>query len=133
MKTKQKPSSYSPEFRKNAVKLAIEADQPRSVTARELGINVNTLHTWVSKHQEISGSVTQNSQLTEGEEVQSLRKEIKRLREERDILKKASGWAPPRSLRSTKSCEVRIHSVSGHKPCRDSALPGSQNLPKRLL
>ncbi len=37
MKSKQKPNSYSSEFKESAVKLAIESDQPRSVTARELG------------------------------------------------------------------------------------------------
>jgi len=92
MKSKQKPNSYSSEFKESAVKLAIESDQLRSVTARELGINVNTLHTWVGKYQEANRS---SSELTDQkhmyDEVTQLRKENKRLKEERDILKKAAG------------------------------------------
>ncbi len=32
-------SKYSPEFKQDAVKLAVESDQPISQTARALGIN----------------------------------------------------------------------------------------------
>ena len=36
---------YSADFRESAVKLALDADQPIAETARELGVNENTLHT----------------------------------------------------------------------------------------
>ncbi len=93
MKSKQKPNSYSSEFRASAVKLAIESDQPRSVTARELGINVNTLHTWVGKYQEDNQSPSEHTdQVHMHDELKELRKENKRLKEERDILKKAAAY-----------------------------------------
>nr|WP_198264039.1 transposase [sulfur-oxidizing endosymbiont of Gigantopelta aegis] len=47
--TKKPNKSYTSEFKESAVKLANETDQPVSQTARELGVNVNTLHTWISK------------------------------------------------------------------------------------
>lgn len=93
MKSKHKPNSYPSEFREGAVKLAIESDQPRSVTARELGINVNTLHTWVSKHQKASQSSSEQfDQVHLYDELKGLRKENRRLKEERDILKKAAAY-----------------------------------------
>jgi transposase len=30
--------------------LAIESDQPIAKTAKDLGVNVNTLHTWIGKY-----------------------------------------------------------------------------------
>ena len=93
MKSKHKANSYSSEFRQSAVKLAIGSDQPRSVTARELGINVNTLHTWVSKHQAANlPSSEQTDQRHLNDELKELRKEVKHLKEERDILKKAAAY-----------------------------------------
>jgi transposase len=42
--------SYSAEFKERAVKLAVESDQPIALTARDLGVNENTLHTWIGKY-----------------------------------------------------------------------------------
>jgi len=38
---------YPAEFKERAVKLAVESDQPIAQTARDLGVNENTLHTWI--------------------------------------------------------------------------------------
>ncbi|WP_246539876.1 transposase [sulfur-oxidizing endosymbiont of Gigantopelta aegis] len=43
IKQKKPNKSYTSEFKESAVKLANETDQPVSQTARELGVNVNTL------------------------------------------------------------------------------------------
>ncbi|MBF0220605.1 MAG: transposase [Gammaproteobacteria bacterium] len=43
-----KPKSYTAEFRESSVKLALESNQSVTQTAGELGINKNTLHTWIS-------------------------------------------------------------------------------------
>ncbi len=48
-KTRQ-AKSYTPEFRESAVQLAIESEKSVSVVAKELNVNVNTLHTWISKY-----------------------------------------------------------------------------------
>ena len=37
---------YPAEFKERAVKLAVESEQPIAQTARDLGVNENTLHTW---------------------------------------------------------------------------------------
>jgi len=48
--TTQHTKPYSSEFKESAVKLAVESDKPSSEIARELGINVNTLYTWIDKY-----------------------------------------------------------------------------------
>jgi transposase len=82
--------TYTPDFRESAVKLALDADQSIAETARELGINDNTLHTWIKKY---SRPTTDGSSHTDEhlyEELKRLKKENSRLREERDLLKKAA-------------------------------------------
>jgi len=92
MQSKKKTTTYSPEFRHNAVQLAISNDQSRSATARELGINVNTLHTWVNKYKDDSSGNHEVNQPSLEDENKRLKKENARLKEEREILKKASAY-----------------------------------------
>ena len=47
---KRKLKIYSAEFRASSVKLAIDSDLPIAQTAKDLGINPNTLHTWINKY-----------------------------------------------------------------------------------
>ena len=48
--TQEKPKTYTAEFRESAVKLAAESDKPVAQTARDLGINENTLQPWIGKY-----------------------------------------------------------------------------------
>jgi len=43
-------TNYPEEFKRSSAQLAVESQQPISQTARELGINVCTLHGWVQKY-----------------------------------------------------------------------------------
>ena len=93
MNDQKKQNHYTVEFKESAVKLAIESDQPVSKTAEELGVNKNTLHTWISKYhrpqKQRAGQVEEEHLY---DELKRLRKENKRLTEERDILKKAAAY-----------------------------------------
>jgi len=40
---------YPLDFKQSSAALAVESGQPVSVTAKNLGININTLHGWVAK------------------------------------------------------------------------------------
>ena len=83
---------YTAEFRESAVKLAVESDQPVSKTAEELGVNPNTLQTWISKyHRPKKHKVGQVEDEHLYDELKRLRQENKRLKEERDILKNPPG------------------------------------------
>ena len=94
MKSNQnKSQSYSSEFKQRAVKLAKETDQSISATARELGVNVNTLHTWIKKfHHQDQEPVKQIDDIHLYDQLKALKKENFRLKEERDILKKAAAY-----------------------------------------
>jgi transposase len=94
MKSNQnKSQSYSSEFKENAVKLAKQSDHSISATARELGVNVNTLHTWIKKyHHPVQAEPKQNDDLHLYDQLKEMKKQVHRLTEERDILKKAAAY-----------------------------------------
>ena len=79
---------YTDEFRRDAVRIAINSGLTRPQVSSDLGVGLSTLNKWVQKHQ--------HDDLMSGphEEVEKenkrLRKEVRLLREEREILKKAA-------------------------------------------
>ena len=90
MNQKRVYKTYTPEFKKEA--LALVTDQGYSVAdaARALGVNPNLLYKWKSQQEaELSGAALSAD---EREELKALRAENKRLRLEKDILKKASAF-----------------------------------------
>jgi transposase len=89
MKTRK---SYSKEFKLDAVSLVTEQNYNIAEAARSLGISANMLGRWL-KEQELEGAhaFRGNGKLTpEQEEIRQLRAENKRLRMEKEILKKAT-------------------------------------------
>jgi transposase len=83
---------YPAEFKERAVKLAVETEQPIAQTARDLGVNENTLHTWIGKYHRAERQEQQVHEEHVSEELQRLRTDNARLKEERDILKKAAAY-----------------------------------------
>ena len=83
---------YPAAFKERAVKLAIESDQAIAQTARDLGVNANTLHTWIGKYHRTERQEKEVQDEHLYEELKRLRKENTRLKEERDILKKAAAY-----------------------------------------
>lgn len=83
---------YPAEFKERAVKLAVESEQPIAQTARDLGVNENTLHTWIGKYHRVERQEKEVHNEHLYEELKRLRKENVRLKEERDILKKAAAY-----------------------------------------
>jgi transposase len=78
--------AYPAEFKERAVKLAVESAQPIAQTARDLGVNENTLHTWMGKYHRVERQEKQVQDAHLYEELKRLRKENARLKEEREIL-----------------------------------------------
>ena len=78
----------TPEFRAEAVRLALTSGLTQQEVADDLGIGLSTLGKWITAHK--------NAELMAGphddkdKELARLRKENRILREERDILKKAT-------------------------------------------
>ena len=83
---------YSEEFKLNAVKRCIEQNQTAAQTARELGVNENTMRQWVKtyKQDESEPFVGSGNLRTEERELKELKKRIRDLKEENEILKKAA-------------------------------------------
>lgn len=87
-------SNKDKEFRNEAVRLALTSSQPIAKTARDLGIKGSTLYNWVSSAKDKSPVISddQGSQTNLVDELNRLRKENARLKEEREILKKATAF-----------------------------------------
>jgi len=83
---------YSKEFKESAVGMVTEQHRKVSEVARDLSISEQMLHNWKSKLQDKSENAFpgKGRQSPEEAEVKDLKKEIARLKEERDILKKAA-------------------------------------------
>ena len=85
--------TFTAEFRAEAVRLVREGKRGVTAVARELGIGQQTLSRWVRQAEIDEGRGPEGSLTTaEREELQRLRRENKRLQEERDILKKATAF-----------------------------------------
>lgn len=82
--------SYTKQFKLDAVRLAIEGEESTVQTAINLGINQGSLYQWVSKYR--SEVMQRGIKLSPDEEIKQLRKEVSRLRQEREILKKAAAY-----------------------------------------
>ena len=89
--SKKRTKSYTEEFKKSSAKLASTSDGSISQTAKDLGVNPNTLYGWVGKYYpERTATEVVNPDVVE--ENKRLRKENTRLKQERDILKKATAY-----------------------------------------
>jgi transposase len=82
---------YPPEFKSEAVSLVRNSEKPVSQIARDLGVSVESLRTWV-RRDEIESGEREGLKEAEREELSRLRRDIRVLREEREILKKAAAF-----------------------------------------
>ena len=81
---------YTDEFKIEAVKQVTERGFPVSEVARRLGVTTHSLYAWKAK---FGGSdVVQLVTLDQSAEIRRLQSQVKRLTEERDILKKAAAY-----------------------------------------
>ena len=80
---------YSPEFKAEAVRLVRASSDPLTKVAQDLGVVPETLRLWVQAARPAS-----EVPLTDSErgELKRLRREVRELRMERDILKKATAF-----------------------------------------
>jgi transposase len=84
---------FTPEFREEAVRLAQTSGRSRREVAADLGIGLSTLRNWIDRRRE-----RQMEQPPEGRqedmaaELKRLRRENEGLRQEREILKRATAF-----------------------------------------
>jgi len=95
--SKKNAKIYAPEFKESSAKLALESKTTIAQTARELGVNVNTLHTWIHKYSDVKPANEIDDDKLHAE-LKRLKKENYQLTQERDILKKAAAYFASRPL-----------------------------------
>ncbi len=83
---------FSAEFKREAVALVLERGVTMAQAARDLDLNVNVLRSWVRALREDPAEAFpgEGQQTPEQAELTRLRREVVRLKMERDILKKAA-------------------------------------------
>ena len=79
---------YSAEFKAEAVRLVRASSDPLAKVARDVGVNPETLRLWVQAALPAASAVTDDERV----ELKRLRREVRELRMERDILKKATAF-----------------------------------------
>jgi transposase len=81
--------TYTPEFKQEAVRLYRMSERGYAPCARELGVAVETLRSWV-KQADIDEGKADGLTTEEREEFRRLKRENKTLKEEKEILRKAA-------------------------------------------
>ncbi len=76
------------EFRQDAVRIALTSGLTRRQVADDLGVGMSTLNKWITAHRDTD--VVSKEDLDLAKENDRLRREIRLLKEEREILKKAT-------------------------------------------
>jgi len=88
----RKHKAYTEDFKQESVTLALKSESICQ-TAKDLGIPEATLYGWIKNAtRHTTKHTAQESKLDLHEELKKLRKENARLREDREILKKAAAY-----------------------------------------
>ena len=85
---------FTQDFQDGAVRLAETSGRPRREIAQDLGIGLSTLRHWIDRRRErwIEQPPEEDRQEDVAAELKRLRRENEILRQERDILKKATAF-----------------------------------------
>ncbi|WP_210321345.1 IS3 family transposase [Devosia beringensis] len=94
---------FTDDFKRDAVRQITERGYPVSEVSQRLGVSAHSLYEWRKKY---SGAIDKGDE--QSEEIRRLKRELVRVTEERDILKKAG-----RVLR--QGCKVRYAFVAEHR------------------
>ena len=122
---------YAPEFRRQMVEL-VRSGRSAGELAREFGCCAQTIRNWVRQTGRDEGRRDDGLTSPELEELRRLRRENRRLREEREILKKR-----PRSglLGRPARCRGGLRAREGEpgRACGVDDVSGAGRLPQRVL
>lgn len=90
-KSRTKAPVYAVEFKQSAVELVLKEGLSRAEVGRRLGVPSKAVGRWVKAYQADAERAFPGKGNPRDEELHKLRKELRQMRMERDILKKAVG------------------------------------------
>ena len=91
MAKRGKVRRYTPEFIEQAIQLVKKGDKGQNEIAQELGVGQSTLSKWLARAEGSNTEVVDVAESVE-EEVRRLRKRVRELEVEKEILKKATAY-----------------------------------------
>ena len=94
---------YTPEFRRQMIEL-VRAGRSIAQLEKEFGVTDWSIRRWVKQAARDSGRGDGGLTTAEREELAALRRENRKLREERDILSKAAAWFANEKPATPKRC-----------------------------
>ena len=83
---------YTAEFKAEAIKQALTPGRSTREVAQRLGLNKHSLYHWIQQYRADGKLPAPAAEVVDAAEVRRLRTELKRVTEERDILKKAVAY-----------------------------------------
>ena len=89
---------FTDQYKAEAVELVVNSGRPVAEIARDLGINEGTLGNWVQLAKKRGEFTEKPLEIDERAELKELRDENRRLKMEREILKKAAAWFAKESM-----------------------------------
>lgn len=84
--------TFSAEFKREAVGLVRSSGQSASQVARDLGINASVLTRWIREDQGEGSKAFPGHGRPRDEELAALKRELARVKKERDFLKEAAAF-----------------------------------------
>jgi transposase len=93
------PRPYPKEFREGAIQLAREGERPVAEIAKELGIAESCLRNWLKQDQLDRRQRSDGVTSVEREELRELRRKVRRLEQEKEILRKAAAFFAREEIR----------------------------------
>ena len=102
--TKKNRPTFSPEFRLEAAQLVVDRDYSIRDAAEAMGVGKSTMDKWVRQlKRERKGISPQATPMTPDQlRIRDLEKKIRRIEEEKEILKKATALLMSDSMRNSR-------------------------------
>ena len=91
-KARRTRRSFTEDYKAGAVRLVLDEGKTIAAAARDLGLTESSLRNWVEQARADRTKGKTGLTMTEREELAQLRKDVRELRLERDVLKKAAAF-----------------------------------------
>jgi transposase len=88
----RKRRSFTPEYKEQVARMVVEESRAIPSTAREIGVNEQTLRNWVNDYRRNHASDEPPLTISERARLRELEKEVRELRLEKEFLGKAAAF-----------------------------------------